>query len=280
MSVRSPWTSHARQWSRVGPPLRPSPEDVAVARKALDAWRGATGRDDPTLLVMGVTPELCSLPTGERSRVIAVDRSADMIGSVWPGPLRPKDAVLCADWRHLPIENDSVDVLLSDGCLSTLPYPAGYADVCAELLRVLRDGGRCVARCFVQSEKPERADDVLADLVGVGPVASTPSSGGSRWRSSPTRRSVSSSRTYGTRSTRGKRLRCAVSAPRMAGRRGADDRRVPRVEARYSFPSLGSLCGLFTDAGFSVLEVSHPSYELGDRCPSLVLVPRGPRGRA
>ena len=52
------------------------------------------------------------------------------------------------------------------------------------------------------------------------------------------------------------------------------------VEARYSFPTLGSLCGLFTDAGFSVLEVSHPSYELGDRCPSLVLVPRGPRGRA
>ena len=51
MSARSPWERHTRQWSRVGPPLRPSAEDVAVAGAALDVWGRATGRSDPTMLL-------------------------------------------------------------------------------------------------------------------------------------------------------------------------------------------------------------------------------------
>ena len=85
MTARGPWSRHALQWSRVGPPLRPSPQDVAVASAAVDGWRAATGRDDPTLLLLGVTPELCALPLGPRSRVLAVDRSLEMIRGVWPG---------------------------------------------------------------------------------------------------------------------------------------------------------------------------------------------------
>jgi hypothetical protein len=100
-----------------------------VAREALADWRAAIGRDDPTLLLLGVTPELCALATGRRSRVVAVDPSVDMIRSVWPGRLRPRDEALCADWLRLPLAGESVDLVLSDGCLSTLPYPRGYADV-------------------------------------------------------------------------------------------------------------------------------------------------------
>lgn len=280
MNARSPWSSHARQWSRVGPPLRPSLEDVAVARLALDGWRGATGRDDPTLLLMGVTPELCSLPTGERSRLIAIDRSADMIHSVWPGRLRPLDEVLCADWRRLPIENESVDVILSDGCLSTLPYPSGYANVCAEILRVLRDRGRCVARCFVQSEKPELLDAVLADLAG-GRVGGFHAF---KWRlvmalqpdaeTGVVLSDVWDALHEAESDLDALSLRCGwlVEEVRtIEAYRG--------VEARYSFPDLDALCGLFSDVGFSVLEVSRPSYELGDRCPTVVLAPRDPSGR-
>ncbi|MGH7565481.1 MAG: methyltransferase domain-containing protein [Gemmatimonadota bacterium] len=278
MSAPSPWGRHARQWSRVGPPLRPSSEDVAVARSALDGWRGTTGRDDPTLLLMGVTPELCSLRSGERSRVIAVDRSTDMIHSVWPGRLRPKDEVLCADWRRLPIENESIDVVLSDGCLSTLSYPSGYVEVCAELLRVLRDGGRCVARCFVQSEQPELPADVLADLAD-GRIGGFHAF---KWRLAMALQPGAETgvvlayvwealheveRDLDTLSQR-----CGWSVEEV---RTIDAYR--GVEARYSFPSLGSLCGLFADAGFSVIEVSHPSYELGDRCPTVVLSPRESR---
>jgi hypothetical protein len=50
------------------------------------------------------------------------------------------------------------------------------------------------------------------------------------------------------------------------------------VEARYSFPALGQLRDLFVDADFSVADVLWPGYELGDRCPSLVLVPDSHHG--
>jgi SAM-dependent methyltransferase len=221
---------------------------------------------------MGVTPELCSLPTGERSRVIAVDRSVEMIRSVWPGRLRPRDEVLCADWRWLPIEAETIDLVLSDGCLSTLSYPSGYSDVCAELHRVLRDGGRCVVRCFVQPDRPERADDVLAGLadgraggfhafkwrlaMALQPDAETGVVLADVWDAfhdaDGDLDAVS--------------LRCGWP---IAEVRTIDAYR--SLEARYSFPRLGDLRALFVDAGFSVLEVSRGSYELGDRCPTVVL---------
>jgi SAM-dependent methyltransferase len=277
---RGPWRKHALQWSRVGPPLRPSPEDVAVAREALDDWRAATGRDDPTLLLLGVTPELCALPTGPRSRVVAVDRSVDMIRSVWPGRLRTRDEALCADWLRLPLAGKSVDLVLSDGCLSTLPYPGGYADVCAELLRVLREGGRCVARCFVLPQKPERLEDVLDDLR----AGRTGGFHAFKWRlvmalqpdpeTGVTLADVWDAFHAAEGDLASLALRCdwPLEAVRtVEAYRG--------VKARYTFPALGQLRDLFVDAGFALADVSRPGYELGDRCPSLVLEPGAPHGR-
>jgi hypothetical protein len=109
---------------------------------ALDAWRRESPAGDPTLLLLGVTPELCALSTGDGSRMIAVDRSSDMIRAVWPGRLRSRDEVLCGDWRRLPLRPASVDVVLADGCLTNLTYPTGYAlgDRCPTL--VLAPGPR------------------------------------------------------------------------------------------------------------------------------------------
>ena len=277
MSARGPWRKHALQWSRVGPPLRPSPEDVAVAVDAVDAWRETTGRDDPSLLLLGVTPELCALPTGTRSRVVAVDRSLDMIRCVWPGRLRPADEALCGDWLRLPIESRSVDLVLSDGCLSTLPYPGGYADVCAELLRVLRGAGRCVARCFVLPGKPERVEDVLADLR----AGRTGGFHAFKWRlAMALQRDPEAGvmladvwdafhEAEGDLASLALRCRWPLEAVRTI-------EAYHGVKARYSFPTLGQLRDLFVDAGFAVADVSRPGYELGDRCPSLVLEPGAP----
>lgn len=280
MSAPGPWRKHALQWSRVGPPLRPSPEDVAVAVDAVDAWRETTGRDDPSLLLLGVTPELCALPTGTRSRVVAVDRSLDMIRCVWPGRLRPADEALCGDWLRLPIESRSVDLVLSDGCLSTLPYPGGYADVCAELLRVLRGAGRCVARCFVLPGKPERVEDVLADLR----AGRTGGFHAFKWRlvmalqpdpeTGVVLADVWDALHAAEDDLDSLALRCGwpLEAVRtMEAYRG--------VTARYSFPALPELRELFLDAGFSLADVFHPTYELGDRCPTLLLDTGAPARR-
>jgi hypothetical protein len=54
--------------------------------------------------------------------------------------------------------------VLADGSFTLLAYPAGGTEVCNELQRVLRAGGRCVMRCFVQTELRETTEQVLADL--------------------------------------------------------------------------------------------------------------------
>jgi SAM-dependent methyltransferase len=204
-----------------------------------------------------------------------------MIRSVWPGRLRPRDEALCADWLRLPLEGKSVDLVLSDGCLSTLPYPRGYAEVCAELLRVLREGGRCVARCFVLPEKPERPEDVLADL-------RAERAGGFhafKWRlvmalqPDPETGVMLAEVWHAFHQAEGDfaslALRCGwpLEAVRtIEAYRG--------VKARYSFPALGEIRDLFIDAGFSVGEIFHPAYELGDRCPSVTLETRDRAARA
>ena len=77
------WFRHARQWNRVGTPLRPSAEDgeamMALARPYLASSRS------PTVVVLGVTPEVVQLPWPARTRLLAVDHSADMIAHVF-GP--------------------------------------------------------------------------------------------------------------------------------------------------------------------------------------------------
>ena len=272
MSAPTPWEQHARQWSRVGPPLRPSPEDLTVAEGALGAWSGATDRLDPTVLVLGVTPELCSLVTLEGIRVIALDRSSEMIRTVWPGPLHRGDTAVRGDWRRLPLVDGSVDVIFSDGCLSILPYPAGYVEVCRELRRVLAGGGRCVVRCFVQAQTPERLGDVLDDLAS-GRVGSFHAF---KWR---LMMALQSDPVTGVVLARvWEELNQAEPDFEALSERCGWPLDVVRtidayrsVNARYTFPSLDALCGVFTEAGLAILDVIHPTYELGERCPSLIL---------
>lgn len=67
------WQTFAARWSRLGPPLRPGPEDVEHFRRALGDTPGEC-------LLLGVTPEL----SGLSARLTALDNSADMIRALWP----------------------------------------------------------------------------------------------------------------------------------------------------------------------------------------------------
>jgi hypothetical protein len=228
---------------------------------------------------MGVTPELCSIVTGRRSRLIAVDRSLEMIRLVWPGRLRPGHEALCGEWRRLPITPGSIDMIFSDGCMSTLSYPSGYAEVCAELLRTLRVGGRFVARCFVQPGDPETVGDVLAAL----DHGSCGSFHAFKWRLAMALQP--SAETGVVLAEIWEALNDAEpdleDLSRRCGWRIETVRTIDAyrgVTARYSFPSLDALCGLLSDAGFEILDRFRPAYELGERCPTLVLGPRDGKG--
>src|ERR1700678_724849 len=96
------WKRHAQQWSLVQPPLRPSAEDLVFSRAAVAEWLRNTQRTDPTVLVLGVTQELCSLWVHGEGRMIAVDNSADMIRALWPLDAGPRAEVICANWHGIP----------------------------------------------------------------------------------------------------------------------------------------------------------------------------------
>jgi hypothetical protein len=69
---------------------------------AIAEWLTVCNRCAATLLVLGVTPELCKLQVNAHSQVIAVDNSIDMIRWTWLGRLRPRDDVICANWCRWP----------------------------------------------------------------------------------------------------------------------------------------------------------------------------------
>jgi hypothetical protein len=247
---------------------------VRVAAAAIDEWGRRTGRTDPTILLLGVTPELCRIDIGRDGRVIATDRSVDMIRGVWPGRVRTRDGSLTADWRDLPIAAGSIDVALADGSLTNLFFPSGYAAVCSELRRTFAEGGLWIARCFVQAGSPESVADVLSGL-------STGRAGGFhafKWRlamalQTDPRAGVVLGDVWNA---------LAAAEPdldTLAERCGWRIESVRTIEAyrglatRYSFPSLGELRAVIDDARFSILDVFIPDYELGDRCPTIVAAP-------
>jgi len=276
-----PWKAHSRQWSYIGPPLRPSFEDIAFARSAISEWLRTTRRTAPTLLIMGVTPELCTLPTNSGTRFIAVDKSAEMIGSLWHPRPGLRDEAIRANWLRMPLAASSIDLVLGDGSLSALEYPSGYTAVFCELRRVLRPGGRCALRCFMQADSRETPDDVFADLfqgrisnihvlkwrlmMALQPDAETGVVGKDVW-------SIMNE-TWPDLNLLAERFAWPVEQVLSM--------QVSRYsENRYTFPTRAQYCEFFTAAGFRVMQVATPSYELGERCPTFVLerlASEGPR---
>jgi len=266
------WQKHAHQWSFVRPPLRPSAEDIDMVGAAVAEWTGINGQVNPSVLVLGVTPELCRLPLNSGSRIIAADNSADMIRALWPGSIRPRDEAICSDWRSLPLAANSIHLVLGDGTFSMLPYPAGYAALCAELRRVLRSQGRCVIRCFTQLEKRETLEEVLADLdrgrIGNFHIL--------KWRLAMAWQSDADAgvsvgevwnifhETWKDFDALAKRYAWPIEELRtIEVYRG--------MSTRYTFPTLAQYHDFFPTHGFHVIKTIFPAYELGGRCPTLVL---------
>ena len=59
----------ARHWNLLGPPLRPSRDDVAILEGVVQSLHTA-----PRVLLLGVTPELATLAWPAGTELVAVDR--------------------------------------------------------------------------------------------------------------------------------------------------------------------------------------------------------------
>jgi len=243
------------QWARLGAPLRPSADDVAIM--------GAIGVHARRVLLLGVTPELASMPWPAGASLVAADRSYAMIRAILPAVTLPMQAIV-ADWRALPCARAAFDLAIGDGCLSNFTYPDGYRALATELHRVIAPGGLLALRLFASPAQGESLDDVARDL-RAGAIGGMHAL---KWR-------IAMTLLDATRNV-------AVTAIRDAFDALVPDRAVlpwPRevvdtIDAYrgsalvYSFPSLDHVRDVMSER-FEEVAVTTPDYELGERCPTV-----------
>lgn len=158
------WEDRALQWDTMEPPLRPCPKDTAIMRRLVDEWYGSAGNRSPRVLILGVTPEIATMPWPGGTRLLAVDSSPGMIRHVWPGRSWPNAAVVQGNWLAMPVRSGSSDVVIGDGFLSNMSYPEGYRAVKEELRRVVRPDGILALRLFGRRDPSEWPAEVVESM--------------------------------------------------------------------------------------------------------------------
>jgi hypothetical protein len=221
-------------------------------------------------LLLGVTPDIYRLPWPEGTDVLAVDRSQAMIDIVWPGP---KDAVLCTDWLSMALPDNSRDIAFCDGGLNLLSYPQEQQKLVHILRSLVSDKGLCIFRLFVPPQQRESPDAVLHDLIE-GKIANL--------NILKLRLAMSLQVTAAKGVELNKIWRALHEiAPDLGGlaeKIGWPVEHMMAINmyrgstARYSFGTVDQVHDLFCDSGGFKLRCLHvPSYELGERCPTIVL---------
>jgi hypothetical protein len=268
----SHWSQHARQWGLIGAPLRPSAEDIRRLETEIAGWQVHTAVGAPRALLCGVTPEVARLNWPAGTRLTAIDHSMRMINGVWPAGEVPGRAV-CADWLAMPLARASQHLLVGDGSHCQMVGRVRYAAFNAELRRVAADNALVAMRHFLRPESGESVGRIFDDLrqkrIGNFHVF--------KWR-----------------------LAMALHGPLEQGVRLGDvwetwHQLVPDpqplatdldwplevintienyrdVDTRYTFPTLDEVRALSVD--FTITGIHVPVYEIGDRCPTLVMRPQ------
>ena len=267
------WEKYTRRWQLAESPGRPAEEDIHCYERALSDWfETAAPGDAPLAVLLGVTPEIALMRWPAGRRVVAVDQSPAMIRAIWPGAALGFHAV-CARWTALPLAAGSRDIVIGDGCFSSLAGDA-YGAMARSIRRVLRGSGVFVIRFFLRPDRSEAVAGVFEDLFHrrIGSLFAF------KWRLAAA--------LHGTL-REGVRLadiwdawHAAVPRPReLADKVGwplekiltLDDYRGSGV--RFTFPTLAEARAALR-ADFDERACHFPGYELGRFCPTFVLGPR------
>jgi predicted dehydrogenase len=261
------WQNVPKQWKHFGPPLRPGPEDIRVMEQQVRDWVERSTANHCDVLLCGVTPEIASMDWPPDTRLWAVEKSLAMIREVWPAGDSPMKQAVQGEWTCLPFAPGSFDIVIGDGCLTSLKYPQQQAHFLQAVRTVLRSQGMMIMRHFVHADEPERPETVFADL-REGRIGSFHAF---KWRLAM---SLQESAGEGVRVDdiwrKWTDAKVATAWPKEAvdtitTYRGSDH--------RLTFTTLKEVrdlhAGLFVDS-----HCSTQGYELAERCPIMVFVPR------
>ena len=269
------WNRSASVWDVVGPPLRPCAEDLAIMEREVAGWALSRPGGRTRALLLGVTPEIACMAWPAATELIACDESDEMIRHVWPGDVPGRRHAQRADWLRLPVADGAMDIVIGDGSFSCvdMDFPAGHEHLARSIHRVISSDGLLVVRIYAQqepSEDPRRVfDDLVAGRFGtfdafrlallMAMQGESPSVVLDDVYQAWSRAAIDFDAV-----AEGNRWRPEVvnSVLRYRGKR-----------ARYSFPTVGQVRSTLSP-WFDEVSAHRPRYQLGDRCPVLVLRPR------
>jgi SAM-dependent methyltransferase len=268
------WRKHAVSWSRIGSPLRPNDEDLRLNTRWIE--RVAPPANGPfRALILGVTPELALLPWPEGAQVYGVDRSIDMARNAWPAAsLAHPGLAINGDWRLMPLPAESVSLAIGDGSYSNLDAIGDYDQLSAQITRVLRPGGHLIIRLYVRPEVKEAPESVIETLVS-GKV--------SNFNAFKLRlmMAMAPDPDYAVRTADIFALWSShnLDYDQISRRTGIPREIIETVDnyrgsaTRYNFPPMSYLERHFAKH-FDLIERYTPGYDLGERCPTLLLARR------
>lgn len=163
MSTHDKWAHQSERWDRFTPPFTPHRDDTATVERVAAERAGA--RDRLNAVILGVTRETVTSAWPAGTHLRAFDSSPMAIQKLWPRAGAPDGAsAILADWSALPVESEDVDLVAADGALACLDFSDGVANVLAEIRRILRHDGRFVVRTFLRPVTDETIEAILADL--------------------------------------------------------------------------------------------------------------------
>ena len=259
------WGMMAYHWEGYGPPLRPSPPDIAAMEHTVRTWRSGSGDRGPRALMLGVTPEIAAMAWPEGTRLTAIDRSEAMIAHVWPGDIANRRTAIHADWFDHDFGRN--DVVIGDGIFAIMRYPDQYRALVRKIAASLTQGGLFVTRTFLQAAEREAPARVLRDLIE-GRIGSI--------HAFKFRLAMSMQ----TRAEDGVRHgdvfdalhQAGIECDALAARTGWSELEIDTLriyqgkDARLSFLSTGEMAALMSEH-FETLGEARFDYEMGERCP-------------
>lgn len=271
------WGQHAQQWSRVGPPLKPSAQDGQLTLRALrTVFEQSTG--PCRLALLGVTPELVHLPWPSQVQLLAFDHSAQMIAEVWQPSAAVPSIVQLARWQSLPLQDGCMHAAVGDGSLNVLPHLCDYSHVLQELHRVLRPGGLAVVRCFIRAGRSEN----LSAIVRAVQAREVQSFHALKWRLAMAMAATSGA-SVAVADIHATFEALFPDRAQLAALTGWHPEKIATMDAyqgvstRYTFPTLEEMTACCSPH-FEVQAVDHAAYELAQCCPTLTLRRRGGTG--
>jgi len=261
---RAHWDSNAAIWRHYSSPLRPCDEDVATFRRFI----ARHARQAREVLLLGVTPEIATMPLPQDATLTAADRSPEMIRKHWPGDASETRQALCVDWFELPAPPRKYDLVLADGSFNVLGYPRDLRRLLAGLAGLVAPQALLLARTFTRPLQAER----MADLETAARAGEAGSFHAFKFRLAMAHQpSAEMGMSMDDIWRLWRRLEDRIDG--LSALNGWTPEVVGTIDhfrdnpARVTFPTCDELTVTLRTAGLSLVDSHMPGYELGERCP-------------